>query len=147
MFDGDLSTAWANSGDTNRNGVGEVIRVEFSSPVWVTEVVVANGHQADATSFTDRARLQRVTARVDGDVVVGLVFLDSQGQQAVRFPQPLLTTAIRLEVEETFEGTTSPDLAVSELSLRGHLAQPTDIELASERAQRAPTPGESTGCR
>jgi hypothetical protein len=141
MFDGDLATAWANSGDTNRNGVGEVIRVRFSSSVWVTEVVLANGHQADATTFTDRARLRRVTARVDGDVVVGLVFLDTEGQQAVRFPEPLLTTAIRLEVEESFEGATSPDLAVSELSFRGHIAQGADIERAQERAQRAPTPG------
>lgn len=141
MFDGDLSTSWSNSGDTNPQGEGEVIRVELSSPAWVTEIVLANGDQSDAVAFTDKARLSRAVVRVDGDVVVGLVFLDAEGQQAVSFPEPLLTTAIRLEVEETFEGATSDNLAVSELSFRGHIAQGVDVERANERAQRAPTPG------
>lgn len=141
MFDGDLATAWSNSGDTNPAGEGEVIRVILSSPAWVTEIVVANGDQADAAAFASRARLHRVTAWADGNVVVGLVFLDSEGQQAVRFPEPVLTTAVRLEVTETFAGASLPDLAVSELSFRGHVADESDEALAEQRARLAPTPG------
>jgi hypothetical protein len=141
MFDGDLDTAWSNSGDTNPNGAGEVIRVILSSPAWVTEIVLGNGDQADPAAFANRARLHRVTARVDGNVVVGLVFLDTQGQQAVRFPEPVLTTAVRLEVNETFEGASLSDLAISELSFRGHVADAADAVRAKERARLAPTPG------
>lgn len=141
MFDGDLSTFWSNSGDTNPHGEGEVIRVDLTSPAWLTEIVLANGDQSDAADFTNRARLSRVTARMDGDVVIGLVFLDSEGQQAVVFPEPVLTTAIRLEVEESFDGATSDSLAVSELSIRGYIAQGVDVQRAEQRAERAPTPG------
>lgn len=141
MFDGDLATAWNNSGDTNPDGVAEVIRVELTRPAWVTEIVMANGDQSDAVAFGNRARVHRVTARVDGNVVIGLVFLDSEGQQAVRFPEPVLTTTIRLDVDETFAGATFPDLAVAELSFRGHIAVGQDVDRAEERARLAPTPG------
>ncbi|MDX1510308.1 MAG: zinc ribbon domain-containing protein [Nitriliruptorales bacterium] len=141
MFDGDLTTAWKNSGETNANGIGEVIRVELTSPAWVTEIVLANGDQSDGVAFTNYARIHRVTARMDGNVVVRLTFIDREGQQAARLPEPILTTAIRLEIDETFAGATFADLAVSELSFLGHLAVANDVTIAAERAQLAPTPG------
>ena len=141
MFDGDLTTGWKNSGETNADGVGEVIRVELTNPAWVTEIVLANGDQSDGVAFTNYARIHRVTARMDGNVVVRLTFLDKEGQQAARLPEPILTTAIRLEIDETFAGATFADLAVSELSFLGHPAIDDDVSLAAERAQLAPTPG------
>jgi len=126
MIDADTSTAWNSLGDARQDGVGEQVFVDLAAPAWVTSVRVANGDQRDTTRFLANARLARVVARFDDGSEVVLVLLDEPGEQEVALPQPVLTSRVTFEVLEAHRGDTSRDLAVSELTVLGHVALGAD---------------------
>ncbi|MBW3621307.1 MAG: zinc-ribbon domain-containing protein [Actinobacteria bacterium] len=135
MLDGDVTTAWNNAGQDAPSGVGEELRVEFSEPVWLTGIVLANGDQRDDDRYLGNARVQRARVILDAGVSFTVTFLDEQGRQAVRLDVPELTTGLRIEILETYPGDTYDDLAISELGFRGYIADAEDAEVARERAR------------
>lgn len=143
MFDGDPTTAWHNSGDTNPAGVGERIVVEFAEPVWLTEILVANGDQRDDARYLGNARVREARVGLDAGEGFTVTMEDVQGRQSVHLPVPQLTTGLTIEVTGAYPGETYPDLAVSELDFRGHPADADDAEVAEARSRfprRLPTP-------
>lgn len=134
MVDGDLSTAWENDGQVNRHGLGEQIVVEFADAAWLESIVIGNGAQEDDARYLGDARLQRIRVTFDGGDAVEVTVNDLQGLQIVHLPDPVLTTGLRIEVLETYEGDTYRELGISELRFHGWVAEGEDAEIASERA-------------
>lgn len=135
MVDDDLETAWNNDGDINPDGVGEVIRVGFDQPVWISSIVIGNGAQQDGDAFAANARLQRAQVTLDGGVTLVVELDDVDGLQNVPVGDPELTTSVRIDVLGVRAGDTYEDLAVSELSVRGYQANERDREIAEQRSE------------
>lgn len=138
LLDGKLDTAWNNAGGVNPNGMGETIDVTFPTAVWLSEIVVANGDQADDAAFLGNARVRRASVALDGHQDFDLTLLDVRGRQAASLGTPRLTTQVRIVVQEVHDGDTYPDLALSELGFRGWVATGQDITAAASLRQLAP---------
>lgn len=138
MVDGDPTTAWNNDGSQTEDGIGETIDLFLAEPAWVQRLVFRNGFQRDSESYADNARIRRAEVLLDGGERLSIRLEDLGLQrQAIELPEPMLTTTVHLEVTETFEGDTYPDLAVSDIMLEGWVARDGDAEIARERADRA----------
>jgi hypothetical protein len=142
MVDDDPTTAWRSDGllePDEANGPREIVDLFLTEPGWITAIVLRNGDQVDLRAYEEVARLRRVRAIADGGEVVMLNLLDDgRGQQILELPEPLLSTMLRLEVEEVFPGAEGTGVAVSDLELRGWTATGDDLQLASERADVQP---------
>jgi ribosomal protein L40E len=138
MADDDPATAWRSDGERFEDGVGETIDLHLTDPAWVERLVVNNGLQRDADGYAENARIRRAELVLDGGERISIRLEDLGLQrQAIEFPEPRLTTTIRVEVTESFPGDDTPDLAVSDTVLEGWQARGEDIERAQELAERA----------
>jgi hypothetical protein len=145
LVDGDDATAW--HGDTEQLPAltSEKIDVGLGSPAWVSGLVIANGDHLDADAYADAGRVQRLEIGVDGGGVVAATLLDHGLQpQLIELSEPVLTTALRLEVVETVGGESRDAPALSQLSVRGMPAEGADVDLARERAEERPATGAVT---
>lgn len=133
MVDGDLETAW-NSATSAPGGRGEVLEVTFAEPVWLDQVVLANGDQSGEGEYLGNARLRRARMVLDGSERFELVFLDERGRQVIDLAEPRLTSVVRLEVLRAYDGDTYNDLAVAELGFRGWVARGEDVVVGRQRA-------------
>jgi hypothetical protein len=142
LVDGDPTTAWHGEVADLPGGLDEKVDLVLERPAWVTAVIIDNGDQATADDYADAGRVQRVRLVFDGAVVVPVTLLD-QGlePQIVELDEPLLTTAIRIEILETVPGTERDDPALSGVELRGHPAVDDDLPVAGERAEIRPAAG------
>jgi hypothetical protein len=139
MVDGDVTTAWLADADALPEGADETIDLVLAAPAWVDQLVVDNGDQLDGDRYAAAARVQRARVTFDGGASVVVNLLDAGREpQVVRFPEPSLTTAVRIEVLEVFAGDDGPDPAVSDLELLGWPASGGDVALAEERAAVLP---------
>lgn len=138
MVDDTATTTWMSDESDLPDDVPETIEVVPEAAVWLTGVVLRNGDQRDASTYEATSRLREVVATVDGGVVLRIRLLDEGlGLQQVDFEEPVLTTAVRIEVVDRYLGD-EPDLAVSDLDLLGWRADADDAEVAAQRAQRLP---------
>ncbi len=135
-LDDDRATAWNSDGAANPSGVGERLVLRFESPIWVKEVVVANGYQKDDERFFGNARIREARLIVDGGVEFDVLIEDLQGLQAIKLEPPQLTRTVVLEVTAIYPGERFEDLAVSEIVVNGWLAVGVDVDRANE-LQRA----------
>ncbi len=135
MIDGDPATAWNSSGETNPDGVGEQIRIEFPEPVWLTQLVFSNGDGRDDARYFGNARVRRARVVLDAGVSFTVLLLDQPGPQVVPLDVPELTTGMRIEVLDVYPGDTYDDLAISEIGFGGYLATDADATVAQERAR------------
>ena len=142
MVDGDPETAWHGDAAELQAGTDEKLDTFFEQPVWLSAIVVANGDHADADAYADAGRLQKVAVRFDGATVIEATLLDlGRELQRIEFQEPVLTTAVRLEVVEVVAGTEHADPAVSRLEFEGFPADEADAVLAEERAEERPAAG------
>jgi hypothetical protein len=144
MVDEDPATAWNSDGggEGEEGGLGERIDLGLAEPSWVQRLVIANGDQRDPDAYAANARLKRAQLTVDGGLTFVINLLDEGlGEQAVEFREPVLTTALRIEVLEVFPGDTHPDLAISDLAVEGWPADGEDVELAEQRSATRPATG------
>jgi hypothetical protein len=125
MLDGDLDTAWTNDGREVPDGEGEVVAVEFDEPVWLRQIVLANGAQRDSERYEANARLERVVLALGDGREVEVNLLDQLGFQSVTLDEPMLVDRVRIDVRDTFDGE-GEDLSVSELRFRGNVADAAD---------------------
>ena len=145
MVDGDSATAWHGDATELPAGTDEKLDVFFEQPVWVSAVVVANGDHADADAYEAAGRLQQVAVRFDGGSVIEATLLDlGRELQRIEFEEPVLTTAVRLEVLEVVAGTERVEPAVTRLEFDGLPADESDAALAEERAEQRPAAGAIT---
>ncbi|MEX2549432.1 MAG: hypothetical protein WD638_04335 [Nitriliruptoraceae bacterium] len=139
LVDDDPVTAWRGDATALPEGTDQMVDLLLEEPAWVSELVVANGDHRDAEAYGDSGRLQRVDLRFDGDLVVAATLLDrGRSEQVVRLDEPLLTTAVRLELVRSLPGVSHDDPALSAIELRGHPADEEHAALARERAEERP---------
>ncbi|MFP4634372.1 MAG: NADase-type glycan-binding domain-containing protein [Nitriliruptoraceae bacterium] len=145
MVDGDLTTAWHGDGEQLPAETGEKVDVLLEEPAWVAGLVLANGDHRDSEHYAAAGRLQRAELRFDGGHAIQVTLLDlGRELQYVEFDEPVLTTAVRIAVEEVVAGAERDDPAISELELRGYPADEDDAALAEQRAEELPAAGEIT---
>ena len=142
MVDADPETAWHAASEQLPPDTDQHIDLFLAEPTWVDQLVLANGDQSDSDAYAASARVQRATVTFDGGTSFAVTFLD-QGRelQIVAFPEPQLTTSVRLQLQETIPGAVRDDPAVSDLELRGWTALDDDAALAERRAEVRPAAG------
>jgi len=124
LFDGLLTTAW-NEGAPG-DGVGEWIEVQFSEPVLISAVGIANGYQKDAGTFVHNGRPTCVELTFSGpsSPVVRQGLASSFGSfELITVPHDYqrATTSLRITILSVEPGEKYHDTAVSELNIRGSL--------------------------
>jgi hypothetical protein len=135
MVDTDPNTAWHSDPSALPGGVDEKVDLFLEEPAWISQLVINNGDHVDATAYEATGRIQRAALVMDGDVRVEIALLDlGRETQAVTLPEPVLTTTVRLEVIDVLPGSDFDGLAISDLELRGWVADPTDADIAVRRA-------------
>lgn len=145
MVDGDTSTAWHGDADALPDAAREKLDLHLERPAWVTDLVVANGDQVDAEGYVAAGRLHRVDLQFDGGQVVRATLLDIGSQlQRLHLDEPILTTAVRIEVADVLAGEQHPGPAVSQVEVRGVPADDDDVALAEQRAEELPAAGTVT---
>lgn len=117
--DGVNSTAWRVEGD----GVGQTISVQFDRPTYVTEVGLIPGYdKVDPVDGTDRfyenRRVRSVRWEFDGGVTQGQAFSDDRRIQVTQVAA-VLTTRVRLVIQETTAPGGRDFTAISEIVVRG----------------------------
>jgi hypothetical protein len=149
LADDELTTAWHADPGARPDGRLETVELILEQPGWVSHVVVANGDQFDPSTFAAAARVERLRLRFDGGRIRTAVLLDLPGRQEVTLDEPVLTTAVRMEVLSEFPGEPSQGVALSDVDLRGWTADEQDTVLAERRAEVDPAipagPGGSDG--
>jgi hypothetical protein len=142
LVDGNPETAWHGDASALPTETDEKIDLILDRPAWVTGVVIDNGDQVDAQAYASTSRVQRALMVFDGDVRVPVTLLD-QGlsPQIVEFEEPLLSSAVRIEILETVAGTDLEEVAISRLEVLGFPAEGDDVALAEERRARMPAAG------
>jgi len=109
-IDGRADTAWRVEGA----GVGEYIEVQLAGPVRVREVQIIPGYaKVDPATGTDRFRQNRRVLRANIEFDDGTVYQATFEQrpelQAVRLPEPVVTTVVRVVVVESSEPAPAPE--------------------------------------
>jgi hypothetical protein len=142
MADGDPTTAWRSSGEVDETSdVLETIDLVFTGPAWVERIEVANGDQFDRDAYDASSPLREVRITFDGGVVVDAELLDiGLRRQAIRLPEPTLTTVVRIDVLQRVAGP-DDELSVSELTPVGWPATGEDVDVAGRRAEVDPATG------
>jgi hypothetical protein len=138
LADEDLTTAWHADPGARPDGRLETVELFLDEPAWVSHLVVANGDQYDDGGFTTAARVERLRLRFDGGRVRTAVLLDLPGRQEVVLDEPVLTSAVRMEVLAEFPGDEGQGVALSDVDLRGWTADEQDRVLAERRAELQP---------
>lgn len=142
MVDDTAASTWVSDDAALPEGVPETIEVVPETAIWLAGIVLRNGDQRDTAAYEATSRLREVVVTVDGGVVLRLRLLDEGlGRQRVDLEEPVLTTAVRIEVADRYRGDVS-DLAMSDLDLLGWTADAEDTEVAARRAQRLPATGQ-----
>jgi hypothetical protein len=138
LADADLTTAWHADPGARPDGRLETLELFLDRPAWVSRLVVANGDQHDQQSFEVAARVERLRVRFDGGRARTAVLLDLPGRQEVTLDEPILTTAVRMEVLSEFPGADARGVALSDVDVRGWTADEQDTALAERRAELQP---------
>jgi hypothetical protein len=138
LADDDLTRAWHADPGARPEGRLETVELFLERPAWVSHLVIANGDQHDERSFEAAARVERLRIRFDAGRVRRAVLLDLPGRQEIALDEPILTTAVRMEVLSEFPGTTTDGVALSDVDLRGWSADEQDAALAERRAELQP---------
>lgn len=142
VVDDTPETAWRSDGlqdQTTEDDPLEIVDLVLDEPGWVDELLIRNGDQLDLEAYEEDGRVRLLRATFDGGTRYLLNLLDEgRGQQTIELPEPELTTMVRLEVLDLFPGSESDGVAISDLEVRGWVAEGEDLELASERAEAWP---------
>lgn len=81
LVDGDLATAW-NEG-AEGNGVGQWVRFDFSEPIVLARIEIANGYQKDTERFEGNVRARSIKLEYSNGGTQLVELIDTQGFQAV----------------------------------------------------------------
>jgi zinc-ribbon domain/F5/8 type C domain len=112
LLDGDLATAWNEGADGV--GVGEWVRFQFSEPIPLARIEIANGYQRDAERFAGNVRVKNIELQYSDGATQVVQLLDTQGLQVIK-PAAQDTEWIKLTILSVYPGYEWQDAALSEL--------------------------------
>jgi hypothetical protein len=126
-IDGSLSTPWTEGVDGP--GVGEWIMLEFPGAVEIHSIGIAVGYDRDEGDtfrspevFAANNRLQRATLIFSSGEQVELAFSDTRGVQMIplaRAPSPIITTFVKVVIDEVYPGSKYDDTCLAEIEVWG----------------------------
>ncbi|MEX2532785.1 MAG: hypothetical protein WD360_02335 [Nitriliruptoraceae bacterium] len=139
MVDGDSSTAWFGEAPTLGFVGREQILLRLDQPAWVSRLVIANGVHASLDTYDAHGRMRTVELTFDGGITRTVSLLDiGRISQQIMLPEPTLTTSLKLTVLAVYPGQQVRDVAVTTLEVRGYNPNPTQKQLAEQRAEDLP---------
>jgi len=139
MVDGDSSTAWFGEVPTLGFVAREQIMLRLDDPAWVSRLVIDNGVHASLDEYDAHGRMRTVELTFDGGITHTVALLDiGRIRQQIVFPEPILTTSLKLTLLALYPGQEIRDVAVTALEVRGYNPTSSQQLLAEQRANDMP---------
>lgn len=112
LLDGNPATAW-NEG-AEGPGIGEWVRLEFSRPLTLRRLEIANGYQQDLERFRANGRVKTLELEYSNGVTQLVDLLDAEGLQMI-VPAVSRADWIKLTIVSVYPSRTWDDTALSEV--------------------------------
>lgn len=112
LLDGDLTTAW-NEG-AEGPGIDEWVRLDFSKPVALARIEIANGYQKDAERFLGNVRVKGMELEYSDGSTQVIELLDTEDLQSVATEQ-VSTEWIKMTILSVYPDHEWEDAALSEV--------------------------------
>ncbi len=128
VIDGSLSTPWCEG--AQGSGIGQWIELTFPAPIEVSEIGVDVGYDRAADDaarpenlFTDNHRLKQASLIFSDAQQAMVVFKDIRGVQKLSLADapggPIVTTTIRLIIDDVYPGKRFNDACIAEIEVWG----------------------------
>lgn len=128
-IDGSPGTPWCEG--ARGGGIGEWIELTFPGPVEVIEIGVNVGYDRAADDadrperlFTDNHRLKQASFVFSEHQQAMILFEDVRGVQKISLADapggPIVTTTIRLIIDDIYHGARFDDTCIAEIEVWGH---------------------------
>lgn len=111
--DGKNETTWQSDGKRLRSNVGVSLTYRFAREMPLARITVVNGDARSERDFANNERVRRLQVRA-GSWVASWELKDTRDPQSIDVDAGAVS-AVTLEVEATYPGTTFKDVAISEV--------------------------------
>lgn len=112
LMDGDLATAWEEGADGP--GLGEWVRFEFSRPLVIARMEIANGCQKDDERFQGNPRVKSIKVEFSNGETKLVDLADSTESQSIDAVDEAVEW-VKLTVVSVYDGDQWEDTALSEV--------------------------------
>jgi hypothetical protein len=112
LLDGDPATAWTEGAEGP--GVGEWVRLEFSRPLALGRIEIANGYQQDLERFRANGRVKTLELEYSDGTTQLVDLVDAQGLQVID-PAVSKTEWIKFTIISVYPSRTWDDTGLSEV--------------------------------
>ncbi len=113
LIDGDLTTAWEEG--AAGPGLGEWVRFDFSRPVTIARIEIANGCQKDEERFQGNPRVKAVKVEYSNGMSELIDLADSTEPQSIKPGTTEAVDWVKLTIVSVYEGDQWEDTALSEV--------------------------------
>lgn len=125
VLDGNKETCWSEG--VAGTGEGEFIDIEFTSPVYISEVGFLNGYMKNETAYNANGKIKRAELNLDGDIYEA-EFDDWQygeienERYSDRFTLdiPVRTQTLSITISDAQKGVKYDDICLTELAIWGY---------------------------
>jgi hypothetical protein len=114
LLDGDLTTAWEEG--AKGPGLGEWVRFEFSKPVVIARIEIANGYQKDDERFAGNPRVKSLKVEYSNGVTQLIDLADSKDYQSIIATSEAVDW-FKLIIVSVYPGGRWEDTALSEVRI------------------------------
>jgi hypothetical protein len=114
LLDGDLTTAW-NEG-AEGPGVGQWVRFEFSEPLTLARMEIANGYQKDKERFQGNVRVKSLKVEYSNGITQLVDLLDTEDLQTVTTTRQAVEW-VKLTIVSVYPDYEWEDAALSEVRI------------------------------
>lgn len=126
VLDGNRETCWSEG--VSGTGEGEIIYIEFTTPVYVSEVGFLNGYMKDENVYNANGKIKRVGLDFDGDAYeaefedwqYGEVKNEQYSDRFTLEDGPVRTQSLSITITEAQKGAKYDDICLTELALWGY---------------------------
>jgi len=114
VLDQDFSTSWVE--DTEDEGVGEWIRLDFSEKAKINTLGIVPGYARDEEIYGENNRVRGFELEFSDGTKITKILSDSYGMHFVEFPT-VETTSLKLMIKSVYKGSKYNDTCVAELDI------------------------------
>lgn len=136
VLDSNRETCWCEGADGT--GAGEMLVVEFTQPVYLTEVAFLNGYLKNETVYNNNGKIKRAELETE-EGRYEVAFVDWQYQEIANdlysdrftFDEPVETQYLSVMILDAQEGAKYKDTCLTELALWGYVEETKQAENAA----------------
>jgi hypothetical protein len=121
LVDGDVTTAWSEGAEGA--GPGEWVKFEFTDPVRLARIDVANGNQKDEDRFQNGIRIKTMQLEYSSGVTQLVDLLDTEAIQTINTLREEIEW-LKMTIVSVYPDYVWADAALSEVRLYGLAEQP-----------------------